>query len=216
MAEKDPGDGPSLELPSFGLRRRRRDEPAAAPAADAPIESPEHTSARPLAVDEQEPDPGPVPEPVPGPAPVPAAKRTPKVKTPLRRPALKPLPATTLTGAAVGLLLVGLMWAALESCDFVRGTSSCQGGGVVMWLAILTFVVILGRFLLRWLGLDEAGSTSFLAVGLTAVAILLFLPNDLESPWMALVLPAFSATAYALSHWVTTAVVEPSGAELHR
>ena len=203
MAEKDSGDGPSLELPSFGLRRRNRAEPAAEAPAEASEPTPEPTRATPLAIDEQEPEPKPEP------------KRT-REKRARRRPALKPLPAAALTGAAVGLVLVGLMRAGMESCDFIRGVESCQGGGVVMWLAILTFVVILGRFLLRWCGLEETGSTSFLAVGLTAVAMLLFLSEQLESPWMFLVLPAVSAATYALSHWVTTAFVEPTGPERHR
>jgi hypothetical protein len=204
MAGKDSGDGPSLELPSFGLRRRRRDEQAVEPApAPHPTES-ETTRAMPVAVDQQDP------APVPGPTP---ARRRKKVR---RRPSLPPLAAAALTGAVVGLLLVGLMWAGLESCDFLIGTSSCGGGGVAMWLAILVLVVIVGRFLLRWFGLDEAGSTSFLGVGLTAVVILLLLSPFLEDPWMALVMPVVSAAAYALSHWVTTAFVEPTGPEQHR
>jgi hypothetical protein len=204
MAGKDSGDGPSLELPSFGLRRRRRDEQAVEPApAPHPTES-ETTRAMPVAVDQQDP------APVPGPTP---ARRRKKVR---RRPSLPPLAAAALTGAVVGLLLVGLMWAGLESCDFLIGTSSCGGGGVAMWLAILVLVVIVGRFLLRWFGLDEAGSTSFLGVGLTAVLILLLLSPFLEDPWMALVMPVVSAAAYALSHWVTTAFVEPMGPEQHR
>lgn len=204
MAGKDSGDGPSLELPSFDLRRRRRDEQAVEPAPEAPATEPEATRAMPVAVDQQDPQPEPAPEP---------ARRAKKVR---RRPSLPPLPAAALTGAAVGLLLVGLMRAGLESCDFLVGTASCGGGGVVMWLAILTLVVIVGRYLLRWFGLDEAGSTSFLGVGLAAVAMLLFLTNQLESPWMALVLPGVSAGTYALSHWVTTAFVDPLGPEHHR
>jgi hypothetical protein len=206
MAEKDSGDGPSLELPSFGLRRRRRDEQAAEPAPEAPTPAAEPTRSIPVAVDQQEPQPAPPPASEP-------ARRKRKVR---RRPSLPPLAAAALTGAVVGLLLVGLMWAGLESCDFLIGTSSCGGGGVAMWLAILVLVVIVGRFVLRWFGLDEAGSTSFLGVGLTAVVILLLLSPFLEDPWMALVMPVVSAAAYALSHWVTTAFVEPTGPEQHR
>jgi hypothetical protein len=206
MAEKDSGDGPSLELPSFGLRRRRRDEQAVEPAPETPAAEPETTRSMPVAVDQQDPEPVSRPEPEP-------ARRKKKER---RRPTLPPLPAAALTGAVVGLLLVGLMWAGLESCDFLIGTSSCGGGGVAMWLAILVLVVIVGRFLLRWFGLDEAGSTSFLGVGLTSVVVLLLSSRHLESPWMALVLPAVSAATYALSHWVTTAFVEPTGPEQHR
>ncbi|GAA1477740.1 hypothetical protein GCM10009623_21860 [Nocardioides aestuarii] len=202
MAEKDSGDGPSLELPSFGLRRRKRDEPAAGPAMEAPDPAPEPPRGT-VAIEEPEPEPASEP------------KRRNREKRTRRRPALKPLPAAALTGAVVGGLLVGLMWAGLQTCDFIRGTSSCQGGGVVMWLAILAFVVILGRFLLRWFGLEETGSTSFLAVGLTAVVVLLFSSN-LQSSWMALAMPVIGAVAYALSHWVTTAFVEPTGPERHR
>ena len=204
MAEKDSGDGPSLELPSFGLRRRKRDRPAADTPPEAPEPASEPARAMPVAVDEEESEPAPEPE------------RPARQQRPRRRPALKPLPAAGVTGVVVGLVLVGLMRAALETCDFIRGVSSCQGSGVAMWLAILAFIVILGRFLLRWFGLEETGSTSFLAVGISAVGMLLFLSEQLESPWMWLVLPVVSAAAYALSHWVTTAFVEPTGPERHR
>ncbi len=46
--------------------------------------------------------------------------------------------------------------------------------------------------------------------------VLLLLADLLFEWWMALTIPAVSICAFALSHWVTTAFVEPSGSEMHR
>ena len=89
MADKDLGrgdDGPSLELPSFSLRRKRKkraepEEPAA--AAEPEMREPEgrepatpEAATRPAA----QPDPEPVAQPAPDPDPVVAEPETPRTK----------------------------------------------------------------------------------------------------------------------------------------
>ncbi len=112
-----------------------------------------------------------------------------------------------LTGALVGLLLVGLTVGSLRVCEGVQGTSSCGSGpGLVLLVAILAISVSAGGLLLKLCGVEDPVSTSFLAVGLVAVLVLLFLLSFVESWQMALVVPALGAAMFALSHWVTTAV----------
>lgn len=128
-----------------------------------------------------------------------------------RLPAIAPMRAAMVTGLVIGLLAVGLTFVALRSCELVRGTSSCGGGpGFFLLLAILVVLVVLGGWLLRAWDVSDPMSTSFLAVGLVAVVALLFLVDVLFSPWMLLVVPLVAVGTFALSHWVTTAFIEPA------
>ena len=70
--------------------------------------------------------------------------------------------------------------------------------------------VLLGTVVLRLCRVPEAGSTSFLAVGLTSVIALLFLIDALFEWWMIIVIPLVSVATFLLSHWVTTTFVEPA------
>lgn len=128
-----------------------------------------------------------------------------------RLPAIAPMRAAMVTGLVIGLLAVGLTFVALRGCELVRGTSSCGGGpGFFLLLAILVVLVVLGGWLLRAWDVSDPMSTSFLAVGLVAVVALLFLVDVLFSPWMLLVVPLVAVGTFALSHWVTTAFIEPA------
>ena len=92
-----------------------------------------------------------------------------------------------LVGAVVGLVAVLLTWASLRLCDAATGTASCGGGpGLLMLLAILIVLTYLGGWLLRGFGISDAGSTSFLAVGLLAVVAMLFLVDSLDA-WTGVV-----------------------------
>jgi hypothetical protein len=217
MPQKDPGnDGPSLELPSFGLGRKRK---AAEPSTDAVAEPPSEPPP--------EPSPEPPPEPTPVPAPVEPAAVDPvvvseeapgarKASRERRPPSVGGPVAAALTGLVVGLLMVGLSWGSLRLCEVARGTSSCGQPGLVVLLAILAVLVVVGRLLLRTLGIDDAGSISFLGVGVVAVVTLLFLVGALFQWWIVLVLPAVSVASFALAHWVSTAFVETPEGNLHR
>jgi hypothetical protein len=175
MAEKQPGGGPSLELPSFPRRRSRR------PTTDPP----------------------------PEPASAPRPRR--------QLPTVGGMPAAVITGAVVGVVIVGLTWSSLRLCELVRGTSSCGNPGFLVLLAIVVLAVLLGRLLLRTFGAADPGSTSLLGVGLVTVAALLFLVDLLFAWWMILVIPLVAMASYALAHWVTATFAEPASSDdLHR
>jgi hypothetical protein len=197
MAGEDPeATRPSLELPK--LRRRRREPKVAEPAVPvepeeraAPVELVEPVT-EPIAVQTVEIEPG-----------ARRRRRTPR----LRR--LGGMPAALLTGVIVGLGLVGLTWAALRGCEAIQGTPSCGGTGYPMLVAILALLVVVGWLLLRLNRVPEPGSTSFLAVGLTAVLALLFLVDSLMDHAMIVVLPVLCAGAFAAAYWVTRTFSEP-------
>jgi hypothetical protein len=259
MAEKD-ADGPSLELPSFGLRRRRSrkdraaDEPApptettAAEPEQEPKPEPEPTAVEPVPVVEApttpiEPVPPTAPTPEPAPEPVveaPAAaeparavyvdevedrpvEEAPSETSPAdgertaakqRRapslPSISGMTAAIVTGLLVGVLTVGLTWASLRLCEVLQGTSSCGNPGFALLFAIEVLMIVVGGMLLRVWGVPDPGSTSFLAVGLTAVIALLFVIEVIFAWSMIIVIPLISAATYALSHWVTTRYIEPA------
>ncbi len=197
-----PDGGPSLEMPSFSLRRRRK----------APVEDPE---ARPAAVRPAATGPADVPTAV-----VPAvepreprahdepAEPEPRQRRELPTIALAGLPAAAATGVAVGALAVLLTWLATGTCEVVRGTSSCGGGpGLLVLVAVLVVLAYAGSLLLRVLAVADAGSTSVLAVGILTVLVLVFLLGSIDEWWMAVAIPVAAVVAFCASWWVTNAVV---------
>jgi len=71
-------------------------------------------------------------------------------------------------------------------------------------------MIYLGGTLLKAFRVTDPGSTSFLAVGLMAVVVLMFLVDVLFSWTMIIVIPIVAMATYALAHWVTTAFIEPA------
>lgn len=195
MEGEDP-TRPSLELPKLRRRKPRRDDvtPVAEPVAPAEptAELTAEPTAEPVAVAQVEIEPEP-----------PRKRRRPPRP---RRPG--GMLAAVLTGVAVGLGLVGLTWAALRGCEAIQGTSSCGGTGYPMLIAILVGLVAVGWLLLRAARVPEPGSTSFLAVGLTAVLALMFLIDSLTDRSMVVVIPVLCAGSFAAAHWVTRTFVE--------
>jgi hypothetical protein len=119
------------------------------------------------------------------------------------------LPAVLVVGAVVGLTAVLLTWGSLRLCDVATGTASCGGGpGLLLLVAILIALTYLGGWLLRGFGISDAGSTSFLAVGLLAVVAMLFLVDTLDEWTGAVAVPVVTVIAYALSWRVTAALVD--------
>jgi hypothetical protein len=114
-----------------------------------------------------------------------------------------------LTGAIVGLALVGLTSGGLTLCSSMRGTSSCGKPGILLLLVITVAMVFLGSLLLRVAGVDPHGSTSFLGVGLLVVVILVALLPVIFHWWMVIVVPVVAMLTYAASWWLTTTYVEP-------
>ncbi|MGA8248720.1 MAG: hypothetical protein WB797_17565 [Nocardioides sp.] len=196
--------GPSLELPSLSSAlgfRRRRTGPlppvvsegvagAAPPDPPVPMEHPE-----------AQPD-------VAATSVLTADDTPPRARE--RRPPHLPGPlVAVLTGALVGLALVGLTSASLHLCSSMRGTSSCGRPGLLLLLVITAAAVALGSVLLRIAGVASSGSTSLLAVGLLVVIILLALLPVIFRWWMVIVVPLAAMLTYAAAWWVTTTYVEP-------
>lgn len=122
-----------------------------------------------------------------------------------------------VTGGIVGLGAVGLTWGSMRLCEVVRGTPSCGNPGFLVLLAILVLMALLGKVMLRSLGVRDPGSTSLLGIGLVAVLALLFPVEQLFHWWMAIVVPVVAVATFALSHWVTTTFVEPASTDdMHR
>lgn len=268
MAQKDPDDGPSLELPSlFGRRKRRTGSTAetsgeattvtetdttivpaapeapaaAAPAAATDSETPDHTAVIPVVeepvaeepaapaveepVAEQPVEPAaPAPAVTPPPVPTathaapaaeaPRAKRTGGRRARRARsggpkaPEIGAGAAAFLVGAAVGLLGSGLTYLGLQGCEVVTGVGSCGGPGLLVLVAILVAMVLAGAAALRWLRVGDAGSLSFLGVGMMTVIALLFLIDHLYDPWMILVIPCVTAVTFGVAQWITTRYTE--------
>jgi len=203
-------DQQSLELPSLGWRRRRRTpKPAPRAAVEETRPLPEATLPEPTTPEPTTPEPPrpmavaePAPERVPEPEPQPRRER--------RERGTGGMPAVLLTGAVVGLGIVGLTWASLRLCESVQGTSSCGDTGYGLLIAILALMIVVGMLLLRLARVPEPGSTSFLAVGLTCVLALLFLVDSLLDRPMVVVIPLISVGAFAAAHWVTRTFTGPS------
>lgn len=197
---------PSLKLPGLGRRRKEKappPEPRPAPTSPEPTPPPaaEKTQRQPVTEVQEVQE---VDEPLAPEAAAPARRRS-----TTRRPAGPA--AAALAGAVVGLAGGAGTYAALAACEAVRGVSSCGGApGFFVLLAIVTLMVLLGSALLKALAVTDPGSTSFLAVGIVAVLSMLFLLDVMDSPWMFVVVPALSAGAYLLAHWVTSRYADES------
>jgi hypothetical protein len=203
-----PGDDknqPSLELPSLslpGLGRRKKKRQGKEPetgTADAPIESSEQTTTGEQPTAE---------------IPAPAARR--RAKRERSGPSMPSVPgriAAGLTGLLVGAAGGAATYGAMAGCEAVRGVSTCGGApGFFILVAILVLMILLGAAILRMFGVSAPGSTSFLAVGIVAVVVMLTLLDVIFSPWMFVVVPLLSAGSYLLAHWVTTRFDDESAA----
>jgi hypothetical protein len=90
----------------------------------------------------------------------------------------------------------------------MNGTPSCGGPGLGYLVAIAIGMLAVGALLLKALGVREPVGTSFLAVGVLAVIVLVGLTGVIFSAWMFLAIPAVAAASYVLAHWVTTRFVD--------
>lgn len=124
-------------------------------------------------------------------------------------PAINPFYAALVSGALSGLAAVGLALGASRGCEAVRDTTSCGGaGGLLALVAILALEVAIGATLLKAWQIADPGSTSFLGVGIVATLAMLIFLDQLDSPWMLLVIPLMTAAAFALSWWVTVSFID--------
>jgi hypothetical protein len=191
MADDDRGPDdrePSLELPSLRKAFRRRRVGAKMVKTDA--ESSYDDSAKRVQVEDRLPETPPEPPPV-------RTRRSMRIHLP------GPV-AATLTGAVVGLVMVGLTSGSLKVCTSVRGTSSCGTPGILVLLGITLLAVVLGSLVLRLAGIVAHTSTSLLGVNLVAVVTLLALLPLLDDRAVVLVVPLLSALCFLGSSWLTT------------
>jgi hypothetical protein len=129
-------------------------------------------------------------------------------------PLLPPRLAAVLTGLVVGAAGTLLTYGSLRGCETLTGTGSCGGGpGLLLLVAIFAVMVLLGGALLKAWAVSDPRSTSFLAVGITAVVVMLTLLEAVFSLWIFLAVPLVTMAAYLVAHWVTTRFVEDDGEE---
>jgi hypothetical protein len=188
-------------------------DPEAATVPAAPPVPPEEPAPA-LFADEVDPD-GPGDDVEAAPAAAVAAKPakdTPAKETKPPRAPREPLPgrvAAAVTGALVGLVLVGGTYLALRGCEAVQGTTSCGRAGFPLLALIFVAAILAGSVLLSRFAVPDATSTSFLATGMTAVVALLFLIDVIDHWSMVVVIPLVSVLTYLLSYWVTTTFIDP-------
>jgi hypothetical protein len=204
-------DEPTRRLPPVpppGATAPPVEPPAPEPVpAPPPVPDPVGPPAPPPAP-EPVPTPGPQPFPDPTPEPQPGPVRIRRERKPLTLPGVNPWVAAVVTGALCGFVAVLLENGAQRGCQSVRGVGSCGGVGLVALLVIVAIVIALGAVLLRAFGVTEPTGTSFLGVGIVTVLALVFFLSALDSAWMFLVLPVLAGLCFAVSYWVTTALVD--------
>jgi hypothetical protein len=213
----EPRDEPSLELPSlrsaFRRKKPRKDDArrsasrAVVPRFPQQQEEPRRATAplvtTPAAPRVEESDPA-----EPDPAEVPPAEPKRRRRQAIRLHVPGPV-AALLTGAVVGLALVGLTSTALHLCTAWRGTSSCGKPGILLLLAITVVAAALGALLLRLLDVATATSTSLLGIGLLVVLVLLALLPVVDRWWMVVAVPVLAMLTHLAAWWLTTTYVEP-------
>ncbi len=222
VAEPAPATGPAAPAPAATQAEpaapveppppREAGEPAAPLPPEVAVEPGPHLSPGPVGLPETQPHVDPT-------AVLPAAmtasdEEADGARRSRRRPRIPVLHlpgwlVALVTGAVVGVVLVGLTSTSLQACSAVRGTSSCGKPGILVLLVITVAMVFLGALLLRLAGVPTSGSTSFLGVGLLVVVILLALLPVIFHWWMVLVIPAVAMLTYAVSWWLTSTYVEP-------
>jgi len=223
----DDRDEPSLELPPLSLRglaRRKRktastgtsdapptaDEPATDTVPDEPtsvIAAPDATTAEP-AHPQTTSLPAQPPDDVQD-APGQGVRRS---GAGISLPVLPGRVAAGVTGLVIAGAGAAATYAAMAGCEAVRGVSTCGGApGFFILVAILVLMVLLGAVVLTALQVRDPASTSFLAVGIVTVVVMLVLLDVIFSPWMFVVVPLLGAGAYVLSHWVTHQFGEETG-----
>jgi hypothetical protein len=221
MGQRPPEDDktePTLQLPSMRLRgfgRKKTDENPEAPPTEAdqaePAEQGHDEPTQPIpmtatgAADQpktHDKEPTQLSDAEP-----PKAERSPRSRPTL--PSLSGQAAAIVTGVVVGVFGTLLFYVGLRGCEKLNGTESCGGPGFFLLVAILVLMVLLGGVLLKAWQISDPRGTSFLAVGVLCVVVLVTLMAALFSVWMFVLVPVISAGAYSLSQWVTTRFVEP-------
>lgn len=131
-----------------------------------------------------------------------------------RMPQWSPLPAAVFTGAAVGIIAVGLGLASKVLFNELRGVSAGGGRWGSLTFVVVAFVAfVLGELLLSGFGIAQARLTSFLGVVLTIVAMLGLFLGLADTAWGLLIVPIVAVVSYVLAKWLLdiaeTSTVDP-------
>jgi hypothetical protein len=191
------------------------------PTVQTPVVEPPPQPAAPAATPTPVPQPTPQPTPVVEPArtqreaqddedevPAPAAATSRKDHRKRSAPELAASTAAFLVGAVIGLMGCVLTVVGLQGCEWITGTGSCGGPGLLVLVVILVAMILVGTVALRRLNVPEAGNVSFLGVGIMTAIALMFLIDYLYDLWMFLVIPVLTAVSYAVARWITTMYAE--------
>lgn len=209
---------PSLSLPGFGRRKKPRRQRAQESREEVPAEpEPTQTYDEPTQQLPVGPRPEPQPQPIalnghaptetlePEPEPVPSEPSRRRARKERSTPSLPGPVSAVLTGLIVGAVGAAATYGAMTGCEAVRGVSTCGGApGFFILVAIFVLMVLLGSAVLKALRVSDSYSTSFLAVGVVTVIVMLTLLDVIFSVWMFAVIPVLSALAFLLANWVTT------------
>lgn len=157
------------------------------------------------------PDDAPAVGPGDGPAPARTVRRRPRVLRASRPTFVVPRYAgAAAVGLVTGIALLTLVWLGFLGCETLTGGATCgTGPGLVALLVVFALAVLLGRTLLGLLKVPEAGMTSFLAVGVTGLVVMLSPEALFDSTAILVVLPLLCAGAFAGSSWVATLQLDP-------
>lgn len=183
--------------------------PPGEPAAEAPLYADEAADTAVLPPTEEAKPAKPAKAPKQPKQPLPWKVPKPPREKPLI-PEVSGMTVSVLTGILVGLLACGATYLGLKGCESIKGTSSCGGPGFFLLVAIMIALVVISGYIMKAFRVVDPGSTAFLAVGLLAVIVLLFLVDVIFDWWMIIVIPLIGAGTFALSHWVTATFIEPA------
>jgi hypothetical protein len=178
------------------------------PVVERPVVEPPPQPAAPAATPTPVPQPTPQPTPRPTAAEAPAAPKSRKDRSKRSVPELAASTAAFLVGAVIGLMGCVLTVVGLQGCEWITGTGSCGGPGLLVLVVILVAMILVGTVALRRLNVPEAGNVSFLGVGIMTAIALMFLIDYLYDLWMFLAIPVLTAVSYAVARWITTLYAE--------
>jgi hypothetical protein len=116
-----------------------------------------------------------------------------------------------VTGAAAGLVVVGLVWLSGRGCEVTRDTPNCGAFGLPLLVLAVGVAIVAGYQVLRRLRFPRAGLTAFLGVCFMAVVVLALLSDRLSNVWSVLVVPTITSGTFVLAHLLAGRLGESTG-----
>ncbi|HRV69943.1 MAG TPA: hypothetical protein P5108_10895 [Marmoricola sp.] len=115
-----------------------------------------------------------------------------------------------VAGALAGFTAAGLYYLAGVGCLWLRGPGGCGGIGLFSTIVLLLVSGLVGAAPLWLLRQRDPFATSYLGIGLLAIAVMLSVMRQLDNAWMIAVIPTLSAGCYMVSWWLTSIIVRES------